>query len=220
MKITKLILETADTSTLASFYTRVLELSVERQSTHFSTQIGTTQLTFRQAAEGFQPTYHLAFNIPANKISEAKEWLSQKVDLLWMEDYQSDIADFVNWNAKSIYFFDTVGNILELIARFDLQNESEEPFSEQSFLSVNEVGLVFPPEQFDIAVSDLLQRFDFSYFSKQPPLPQFRAIGDDEGLFIAVPAERQWYPTTAPSKTAPTEVVFQHQGKQHSLQLS
>lgn len=136
-----------------------------------------------------------------------------------MDDYQSDIADFVNWNAKSLYFFDTAGNILELIARFDLKNDSQKFFNAESLLSVNEIGLVFPPEQFDTTVSALLQRFDLPYFSKQPPLPKFRAIGDDDGLFIIVPAGRHWYPTKSAAQAAPINVVFQHLEKAYSLQL-
>ena len=59
-----------------------------------------------------KPFYHYAINIPANKIEEAKDWLSNRVRLLWMEDYKDDIADFVNWHAKSIYFYDPAGNIV------------------------------------------------------------------------------------------------------------
>ena len=35
-----------------------------------------------------------------------------KVPLIWINDYNSEIADFVNWHAKSIYFFDPAGNIV------------------------------------------------------------------------------------------------------------
>src|SRR5438874_12694704 len=119
--------------------------------------------------------YHFAINIPANKIREAKAWLSNKVQLLWMEDYKSDIADFVNWHAKSVYFFDPAGNIVELIARFDLDNTSDEIFSSKQFLSVSEIGLVFPKHNFEQQTKELLDKYSLSYFSKQPALPHFKA---------------------------------------------
>ena len=51
---------------------------------------------------------------------------------VWMEDYEDDIANFVNWHAKSVYFFDPAGNIVELIARFDLDNKTSETFSSRN----------------------------------------------------------------------------------------
>ena len=65
--------------------------------------MGSSELIFAETTAN-QPFYHYAINIPANKIEEAKAWLSNKVKLLWMEDYKNDIADFVNWRAKSVYF--------------------------------------------------------------------------------------------------------------------
>ena len=153
------------------------------------------------------------------KLTEAKAWLSGRTELIWMEDYKSDIADFVNWHAKSVYFFDPAGNIVELIARFDLDNKTDDPFSSAQFLSVSEVGLVIKGDEFDKTIAGLLQQYQLSYFDKQPPLPQFRAIGDDEGLFIVVPEKRNWYPTTKASGIFPMEVMFENEGKEYTLHL-
>jgi hypothetical protein len=83
-----------------------------------------------------------------------------------MEDYKSDIADFVNWRAKSVYFFDPAGNIIELIARFDLNNASSEKFSSEQFLSLSEIGLVFPDEQIDEQVRIIMKRMWACLFSE------------------------------------------------------
>jgi catechol-2,3-dioxygenase len=56
------------------------------------------------------------------------EWAKKKVELLWLEDYDGYTANFVNWNAQSFYFLDPSGNIVELIARFDLNDHATDPF--------------------------------------------------------------------------------------------
>jgi hypothetical protein len=85
------------------------------------------------------------------------------------------------------YFYDPAGNIVELIARFDLDNNTSETFSSHQFLSVNEVGLVFTDENFEEEIMSLQDSYSLPNFDKQPPLPKFRAIGDDHGLFVVVP---------------------------------
>src|SRR4051812_5086613 len=102
MLIKKIILETAYLQTLKEFYSSVLELPVKMEEERLYLTIGKTEVIFTEAKQA-EPFYHLAITIPANKIEEAKNWLNGKVKLLWMEDYQSDIADFVNWHARSVY---------------------------------------------------------------------------------------------------------------------
>jgi hypothetical protein len=217
MKIKKIVLQTARLKALEEFYSVVLELPVQSlKGNEIKISVGTTNLIFT-AAKGEQPFYHFAINIPSNKIEEAKAWLSKKVKLLWIEDYKSDVADFVNWHAKSVYFYDAAGNILELIARFDLDNPSDQPFSSEQFLSISEMGFVFNKDDFDKNVSALLNNYSLSYFDKQPPLPHFRAIGDDEGLFIAVPQHRNWYPTDKPSGIFPMLVEFENKAVEYKL---
>ena len=217
MEITRVIFQTSSLKELIAFYSNVLELPTEIKSENKITiRIGSTELVFEQVS-GADPFYHFAINIPSNKIEEAKNWLAERTKLIWMEDYKSDVADFMNWHAKSVYFFDPAGNILELIARFDLDNKTDEPFSSAQFLSVSEVGLVIKEDELDKATDDLLQQYHLNYFDKQPPLPQFKAIGDDEGLFIVVPEKRNWYPTSKPCGIFPMEVQFGNEGKEYTL---
>jgi hypothetical protein len=212
-----LILQTAYLETLKEFYSSILSLPVQvLNREEVSIEIGTSELIFLET-KNEEPFYHFAVNIPSNKIEEAKAWLSDKVKLLWMEDYKSDIADFVNWHAKSVYFYDPAGNIVELIARLDLDNDDDDAFSSKQFLSINEVGLVFKQDEFDQRTSALLKNYSLSYFTKQPPLPQFKAIGDDSGLFVVVPEHRNWYPTDKPSGVFPMRVEFENEGKEYQL---
>jgi catechol-2,3-dioxygenase len=137
-----------------------------------------------------------------------------------MEDYKNDIADFVNWHAKSVYFYDPAGNIVEFIARFDLDNNASEPFSSSQLLSLNEVGLVFTDENFEREITTLENSYSLSNFDRQPPLPKFRAMGDDHGLFVIVPEHRNWYPTDKPSGIFPMTVGFDNGGQSYNLVIA
>ncbi len=219
MLVKKLFLQTAYLKTLGEFYSYMLELPLQTiDEKEIVVKIGDSDLIFTETKEA-EPFYHFAINIPLNKIEEAKAWLSNKVKLLWLEDYKNDIADFVNWHAKSIYFYDPGGNILELITRFDLNNNRDEPFSSKQFLSINEVGLVFRQDEFEQRTSELLNNYSLPCFSKQPPLPQFRAIGDDEGLFVVVPEHRNWYPTDKPAGIFSMKLEFENNGREYKLEI-
>ena len=217
MEITAITLQTSLLKDLANFYRDVLELPTEINGHgKITIRIGWTALVFEQAKNA-DPFYHFAINIPSNKIDEAKTWLSPRADLVWMDDYKNDIADFRNWNAKSVYFYDPAGNILELIARFDLDNKRDEPFSSAQFLGISEMGVVTKLDDLDNAANRLLKDYDLNYFVRQSPLPQFRAIGDNNGLFIMVPEKRNWYPTTKPCEIFPMKVQFVNAGKKYEL---
>jgi hypothetical protein len=209
MEIQRLILQTSALKELTAFYSDLMELPVRSVGKNeIRIKTCNTELIFKETVRS-DPFYHFAINIPANKIEEAKAWLNdRRTDLLWIEQYKSDIADFTGWHAKSVYFYDPAGNILELIARFDLDNKTDEPFSSKQFLSISEVGLVFKEGEFEKRTADLLQQYQLSHFAKQPPLRHFRAIGDDEGLFIVVPENRNWFPTDKPAGIFSMEIEF------------
>ncbi|HEY5408451.1 MAG TPA: hypothetical protein VIJ92_15260 [Ginsengibacter sp.] len=64
-----------------------------------------------------------------------------------------------------------------------------------------------------------MKNFSLNYFDKQPPLPHFRAIGNDEGLFIVVPENRFWFATRSEAKVYSSEITFTHNNKVHKLIL-
>jgi hypothetical protein len=215
MLLKEIRLQANNVHALYNFYKDVLELPVDYfKGKSISVTAGKSQLIFEETNGIENPFYHFAFNITSNKFEEAFEWMKRKVALLWLDDYKSYIADFTNWNAKSFYFLDTAGNILEMIARFDLNDNAVEKFSSSQIRNVSEIGLVLPEESFDNEVNEFMQRFSLSYFNKQPPKPGFRAIGNDEGLFITVPENRTWYPLKdKPSRILPLYVTFMEDEK-------
>lgn len=218
MNIRMITAEAIDLASLKEFYHQILGLSIAEEDDHsFTIEIGQSELEFRQHTGNLHPVYHFAINIPANKIEEATLWLQKKTALISPDGSNNYIVNFANWHAKSIYFFDPAGNILELIARFDQENTMNTPFSSDQFLSVSEVALVFAQEELDAKTNQLLHDFHLSYFDKQPPLETFRAIGDDEGMFILSAEGRAWYPTKDRiAEPAPLKVYFSH-GSSDSL---
>ncbi len=196
-----------------------MEMAVIQSANGITITAGETKLIFEEITADENPFYHFAFNIPSNKLQQAFDWVKQKLDLLWLKDYDGFIADFVNWHAKSFYFKDPAGNILEMIARFDLNDIVDEPFSSRQIRNVSEMGIVFPVKTFDEDVKALMKNFSLNYFDKQPPLPQFRAIGNDDGLFIVVPESRTWFATDNEAKIYRTEVAFIDNTKLHKLIL-
>jgi len=214
MQIKSVIIQASNQQELREFYQSLLELKFEEESeTRLTIRIGSSLLVMEEAKKQ-EPFYHFAITIPANKIEEARVWLlNKKIELIWIEDYKSDIADFKNWHAKSVYFFDPAGNIVELIARFDLKNETDESFSSNQFLNISEIGLVFPQDEIDQQVGRIIKETGLSYFLKQPPMQQFKVLGDDEGLFIIVTENRNWYPTSKSSGIFPLEITFENTGR-------
>jgi catechol-2,3-dioxygenase len=205
LQIKELTLCTNNISAVKDFYGCVLNFALKSESDNIvEFQTRESVLRFKED-KSINPHYHFAFNIPANKIEEAKEWMNGKAELLSIED-NGYIADFVNWNAKSIYFYDAVGNIVEFIVRFDLQNDVVEKFDSPQVLNVSEMGIVTD----DVAAfaDKLKNKYKVFDFVKSVNSDSFSAMGDDNGLFIVAVENRNWYPTKVPSQKSPFEVKF------------
>jgi len=208
MRFTAVTLQCAQQDALARFYGTVLGLPFYRANGALHLQCGATRLSFYSAPEGDAPFYHIAFNIPAGSIEAAERWLQDKVSLLYIEDYKGTIAEFVNWDARAIYFYDPAGNVVELIARNGIHAARTGDFSAEHLLSVSEVGIALPSEGIAQQTEQWLDWYRLQYFKKQPPFPAFKAVGDDQGLLILVTEGRAWYPTQKKAVSAPVSVVF------------
>ncbi|MEO8764309.1 MAG: hypothetical protein ABI416_08480 [Ginsengibacter sp.] len=221
MILKEIRLQTKQLSSIFNFYTNIVELPVTHQGNNsIAIVAGASTIIFDDTASVENPFYHLAFNIPSNKLEEAFQSMQQRMELLWLNDYKSYLADFRNWRAKSFYFIDPAGNILEFIARFDLEDLANEPFSAGHIRNVSEIGVVIPAEDFDRDVTSILKKYRLAYFDKQPPMPNFRAVGNDEGLFIIVPENRVWFATkNTTSAIFPMEISFIENGKLLELKM-
>lgn len=211
MKILEVELLTSDLESIEDFYGNKLQLTaVHKDGQSISYAAGRSLLTFRRT-QASDPVYHIAFEIPGNKLKEAMEWLSRsRIEMIPFEN-NSVIVDFKNWNAKSVYFYDGNQNILEFILRFDNDIESDRAFAAASILNVSEVGLVNADV---MALSEQLRdSYGLQYYEKQPPGKHFCALGNAEGLFIISGDERNWFPTETKAVKYPVYIKFEAHGK-------
>ncbi|MFS0839714.1 VOC family protein [Paenibacillus sp. 1P03SA] len=188
MKILELTLYAANITELKQFYGERLGLPVtEENGDSFSFRAGITNVTFIRAAEAGDNFYHFAFNIPENKIEEAAGWLGERVELLSREG--TPIVHFESWNAHAVYFKDPAGNIVELIARHNLENTSQKPFSEEDIACVSEIGM--PVD--DVSAALLALKREAGLEAWMTPGDTFAPVGDEQGLFIVVKKGRVWF---------------------------
>lgn len=209
MRLLEITLLTNDLPGTERFYSRTLGFPVlEKTTEHISFAAGYSTLTFH-FSEQPQPQYHFAFNIPHNQLDEAIAWSVGKFELIPVEEAQP-IADFSNWNAKAVYFFDNNNNIVEFIARFGLENASANAFSGTSIECISEIGVV-ANEPLQLAAR-LKEENGLSCFSRGPVTDHFVPVGTDEGLLIIVATSRNWYPTNIPAQQFATRIRFETGG--------
>lgn len=191
MDILEIDLHTDCLEQTETFYSELLGLTIiNKEENTISFLAGLSKLTFVRSKE-VNPKYHFAFNIPKNKLDEAMIWTSNRTGLI--KNPEGDlVTSFDNWNAKSIYFYDNNRNILEFIARFDLNNSSDTPFGAESIQSISEVGVVADNPL--ILAEKLIRANRLSYFAKGPKTEDFVVLGDDNGLIVISNPNRSWYP--------------------------
>jgi catechol 2,3-dioxygenase-like lactoylglutathione lyase family enzyme len=216
MKILELELLSDDILKTEVFYNEVLGLkTMSKEDSGISFNAGSTKLTFRPSIN-VKPVYHFAFDVPNNKLLEAFDWIEKKTEIMYVIP-PDKIADFYNWNAKSFYFYDNNGNILEFIARNDLDNATQKAFDGSSILSVSEIGLV--SKNVVVQCEELFDKYGLTAYSKQPKLNKFIVLGTVTGLFILVEENRDWYPTDKKSKSFWTKIVFSNSGETQIMEV-
>lgn len=217
MKILELDLLSDNINETELFYNKIIGLeTISKNNSSISFEAGSTKLTFR-ISKNIKPVYHFAFDIPNNKLIEAFLLIENKTEILDVIS-PDKIANFYNWNAKSFYFYDNNGNILEFIARYDLDTASEKSFDGSSIVSISEIGFV--SKNVSQLSDEICEKYGLSVFSKQPKLDKFIVLGTDAGLFILVEENRDWYPTDKKAKSFWTKVVFENNGKKNEIEIS
>ncbi|MGZ9222935.1 MAG: VOC family protein [Anaerolineales bacterium] len=211
MNIMRLELLSADLQAQRDFYADVLEIPVNLTSAGLEVKAGVTDLVFKQAWSDFDGAYHFAFNIPENQFQAAKEWISSRVPLLRDENGEDEFES-KSWNSHSVYFTDPAGNVLELIARHNLENGVDGEFDSKEILNVSEIGL--PSEDVVGFANELCTKLGLSVFMQQPD-ENFTPVGDDNGLFILPARGRIWKPDSGvPAKLLPVKVSGNANGRQ------
>ena len=189
MKIKEVILFSNNIQGQKQFYKTVLGFEQLFDAPEkISFKAGESILTF-QYKKDFKPS-HLAFNIPSNAINDALIWLRKRTEVLDCDGEK--IADFSNWKAKAIYFYDADKNIMEFIARERIDIESDEAFTPRLIISISEMA---------IATTNIEGIYNSINAMKSIPIfdgdfNRFCALGNDDGLFIVIDKTiKKWYPT-------------------------
>jgi catechol 2,3-dioxygenase-like lactoylglutathione lyase family enzyme len=197
---------------LFKFYTDKLGFRGNLSETQFALKTANnSEIVFNKSEEPHY--YHFAFNIPTNKVYEAHKWLEDRVDTLPEPESGNEIIHFVDWNAHAVYFKDPAGNIVEFIARHDLDNTTTHHFSVRDVLSISEIG---------VPSKNVLQNFeklhDHLWLQRYSgDFEKFCAAGDEEGLVILTNMDRDWYPTDIKSESCPFEAELEHLQKKAKL---
>jgi catechol 2,3-dioxygenase-like lactoylglutathione lyase family enzyme len=217
MNIVELELLTNNIDKTAAFYSDVIGLLIiSRAEFSIMFAAGSTKLIFRQS--NIQaPVYHFAFDIPNNKLNEAFAWIERKIAIIEVVPPEK-IADFINWNAKSFYFYDNNGNILECITRYNLGIASDKSFDGSSIISISEIGLV--SRDIVLLSVEIYSRFGVSVFPMQPKLDKFIVLGTETGLFILSEEGRNWYPTQIIAKPFWKKVTFRNKDKMYVFETN
>jgi catechol-2,3-dioxygenase len=184
--ILQLRLQTHRLAEVRAFYREKLLFPIQEESGDSITfQAGASRLTFIKTLEnGSRPFYHFAFNIPENKLSEARQWLSERTPLA----ADGKMFHFPRWNAHAIYFWDPAGNLGELIARHDLPNARTGAFGAADILYTSEIGLVV--KDVPAAVRALKGGLKLSTYREGSN--DFQTLGDEHRLLIVVREGRPW----------------------------
>jgi catechol 2,3-dioxygenase-like lactoylglutathione lyase family enzyme len=182
------LLTAAPLKRMKDFYHRLLGFEVlDDRPERLTIAAGLSQITFFTAKpEDGKPFYHFAFNIPENKILAARTWQRERTSLLPISArlrhpaYPADVVDYRHWNAHSIFFFDPAGNVVEYIARHDLQNGAQGAFDSKDILYASEIGLIV--DDVPGVASNLKELLGIGQY--RGGSDQFTALGDEHGLLL------------------------------------
>ena len=222
MRILSLRLLTATPlESMREFYHETLGLPVlAEQTDEFTIGAGATSLTYvRAEPDQGQPFYHVAFNIPENKLLSAREWQLERTTLIAPgestfeiqhdPDFPDDVVHFSHWNAHALFFDDPAGNVLEHIARHDLNNASPGPFTSNDILCASEIAIIVD----DVlgTASELQETFGLRQYRQAAE--SFAAVGDEQGIFVVFQPGRILSPDQIRrekgARIFPTEVEIQ-----------
>jgi len=175
--------------------------SAEERDGEFTFHAGATRFTFVKAPPdqikgkggrgNGEPMYHFAFNIPSNKILAARKWQLERTPLVsprrGVRDSRmpGDVWHFRHWNAHSVFFFDPAWNIVEYIARHDLENDAADPdrFDAKDILYASEIGYVSDRADQKKTVAFMREKLGLNEY---PRGAEPWAMGDERGLLLCL----------------------------------
>jgi hypothetical protein len=184
---------TSDLDKTEKFYSGTIGLRlIEKTDDSLLFSCGRSVLRFLKCKDKIQPVYHFAFALPYSCFKEAVTWSSIHLNLINLEN-ENVIAEFVNWNARSVYFYDNNRNIVEFISRVSDEQSKHELFDTGMIQNIAEVGIV--TDSVSVFTRQLMHTYKIPVYEKQELHDNFGALGNDVGLLIVSLPGRKWYPT-------------------------
>ncbi|MDQ0175528.1 hypothetical protein [Bacillus chungangensis] len=204
MIIKELRLKTKRLEALKEFYGELLGFSCkEIGDKQLMIPIGESKLIFEQTLAYGDPYYHVAINIPQNQFQEAKKWIKQYVSLQ-VEDGEDEVF-FQELQAHSLYFLDPAGNIMEFIARHDLQNDRFAAYTAEACLGISEIGI---PTEHVVDTAEELVRHGIPVINNEEIVDkQLNFMGKNGVYLIVAPLRRRWIFSDLISKPFPLQVI-------------
>lgn len=174
---------------------------IEEDEASFTLAIGESVLIFKRS--GRSAFYHFAFNIPGNQFTLAKNWASSRVTLNRQEGM--DEIFYANFNADAFYFEDPAGNIIEFIARRNVDRMGD--FTIDSLLNISEVSITTP---FVEKVGEQLEAMDIPVRGNKGIEPKvLNFLGQGDAFILLVAPKRVWYFSKHKSEVHPLAIQFQ-----------
>ncbi len=221
-RIQKLHLKTAvPLKKMKDYYQNVIELPVRQETDDaISVIAGQTEVVFEKAGplDG-EPWYHFAFNIPENKLWKARKWQRERGPTKLrtpgpnVDAKTPDVVHYPKWNAHSVFFWDPAGNLVEYIARHDLNNGASGSFTSKDILYASEIGIMC--ENVELTATEMKTALQLEKYRQHNN--HFYPIGDEYGLLIMFTIGRAWRSNndggSKPTTAYHTEVTLR--GNQH-----
>lgn len=197
--IKKVTLYTNQLQDLKGFYEYQLGFRIiEEDDTSFTLAIGDSQLAFKESEQN--AFYHFAFNIPGNQFTLAKSWANARVTLN-RQDGMDEIY-YANFNADAFYFQDPAGNVVEFIARRNVDRMGD--FTIDMLLNISEISITSPHIQ---EIGGRLEEMDIPVRGNKGVDPNtLNFLGEGDTFLLLVPPKRVWYFSKQKSEVYPLSI--------------
>ncbi|MEK5080633.1 glyoxalase [Solibacillus sp. FSL W7-1436] len=189
------------------FYLAKLQFPLlSEEADRFTMNVGETAVTFIKAHLNEKPFYHFAFDIPSNQFEEAKAWTKGKVTL--SQEQGEDDVYFEGIDAKSIYFEDPAGNIVEFICRLSDAGHSAVPFTASSLQKVSEMSIVVKDKLKSVPTFHEVSIFERDHNEISAQGLTFMGAREDASYLLFVNEGRTWFFSSKNAEVFPLEVLL------------
>lgn len=106
-----------------------------------------------------------------------------------------------------IQFIDPQGNIVEFIARKNLNNASSKSFDALSITNISEIGFALN-QDVSLTIDRLSAQFGVTPFGTAGDGKIFQILGDEHGMFILSDTNRAWFPTSKLAEIHPLHMTI------------